>query len=101
MRSGPTTDTCATAKGARSCAVTSPSSPSASWRARIESGSFRRGHLRVSTLGAYGVLFADLVEEDDLAVADAEVDRAALAATAFTVEVRTSRQRELRLDLVA
>ena len=52
--SGPTTETgitaapvsisCARAKGSRSISVTSPSSPSASCRARIESGSFFLGH---------------------------------------------------------
>ena len=52
--SGPTTETgitatpvsisCARAQGSSSIPVTSPSRPSASWRALIESASFLRGH---------------------------------------------------------
>jgi hypothetical protein len=62
MASGPTTETgmtaapvnisCAFTNGAKSIAVTSPSSPSASCRARMESGSFRRGHRFSSTAAA-------------------------------------------------
>src|SRR5512133_2724702 len=58
--SGPTTETGITAapvsiswarvNGSRSTPVTSPSSPSASCRARIESSSFLRGHFRISTV---------------------------------------------------
>src|SRR5436190_4271617 len=57
--SGPTTDTgvtaapvsisCARVNGSRSSAVTPASRPSASCRARIDSGSFFRGHFRTST----------------------------------------------------
>src|SRR5205823_5550552 len=59
------------------------------------------GHFRVCTGRAYGVLFADLVEEDDLAVADAEGNRAALAAAALAVAARARGQRELGDDLAA
>src|SRR5207302_7665013 len=52
----PVTASCACANGSRSCEKTSPSIRSASCpcRARIESGSFFRGHRRSSTPRAYG-----------------------------------------------
>src|SRR5947199_280884 len=63
MSSGPTTETGTTAapvsislafaNGARSIAVTSPSSPSASWRARMDSVSFLRGQRFSSMRAAY------------------------------------------------
>src|SRR4029079_5782278 len=45
----PVTISCAPTNGARSTPVTSPSSPRASCRARIESGSFFLGHFPTST----------------------------------------------------
>src|SRR6266542_1317774 len=62
MTATPVTVSAAPAKGSRSIDVTRPSSPSASWRARIESGSFLRGQRtrqRIGRLitGAHVILF--------------------------------------------
>src|SRR5207249_4913230 len=72
---GPTTDTgttaapvsisCAPTNGARSIDVTSPSSASASWRARIDSGSFLRGQRRVATVWSLGSVRDDGGDGDD------------------------------------
>ena len=49
LLAAPVNISCAFANGVRSMPVTGPLRPSASWRARIDSGSFLRGQRRPST----------------------------------------------------